>query len=108
MVLFLRHMHLRELPRPLPGTYLSGSCLSIEALAPWLSDPPRHSETPGGTTVVAASSQALESAPAVTTSLPVHTGLDALGAGGGDLHSSVVPGDRCILGVLCPSGHHLC
>ena len=33
-VLILRCVHLREMPCPLPGVQLSGSCLSCEASAP--------------------------------------------------------------------------
>ena len=51
-----------------------------------------------------ASSQALESAPAVTTELSVYRGLDAPGAGGTDLHSSGPPGSSSILAALCPPG----
>ena len=36
-VLILRYVHLGELPRPLPGAQLSGSCLSCQASVPWQS-----------------------------------------------------------------------
>ncbi|XP_072625066.1 uncharacterized protein [Canis lupus baileyi] len=50
-LLIPRCVHLGELLSPLPGAWLSGSCLSCEA--------------PGGTTVAAASSGALDSAPEI-------------------------------------------
>ena len=65
---------------------LIGGCLSCEA--------------PGETTVVAASSGALESAPAVTMELSVCRGLDALGAG--PLICSAR--GRSVLAVLGPPG----
>ncbi|XP_072625071.1 uncharacterized protein [Canis lupus baileyi] len=55
-LLIPRCVHLGELLSPLPGAWLSGSCLSCEA--------------PGGTTVAAASSGALDSAPENETWLP--------------------------------------
>ena len=68
-MLSLRCVYPGELPRPLPGARLSGSCLSCKtpgSLVALLS--PRYKVTPGGTTsLAAASSAALESAPAVTT-----------------------------------------
>ena len=54
----------------------------------------------GTTTVAAASSRALESAPAVTTELSVCRGLDALGEG--PLICSTW--GRSVLAVLCPPG----
>ena len=54
----------------------------------------------GTTTVAAASSRALESAPAVTTELSVCRGLDALGEG--PLICSAW--GRRVLAVLCPPG----
>ena len=73
-LLTLRCMYLGEMPRPLPGARLSGSCLPREASV--LGGPvcPRHKVTHGGTTTVAvASSPALESAPAVSTAVSQST-----------------------------------
>ena len=76
-----------ELLSPLPGAGLSGDCLPREA--------------PGGTTtVVAASSGALDSAPAVTKDLSVCRGLDAPRVG--PLICSAR--GRSVLAVLGPPG----
>ena len=70
-MLILRCMHLGELLCPLPGEWLSGSCLSpggLFSLGALLS--PMNRMTPGGTiALAAASSPALELAPAVTTAV---------------------------------------
>ena len=67
--------------------------------------PPRHRVTPGGTaTVVAASSPALESAPAVTTAAPSRQGPGCSGVGSANLHSLGPPSGRSVLAVLCPPG----
>ena len=83
-MLIFRCQHLGELLSPLPGAGLSErclSCLSSEATVR-LTGGCLPCETSGGTAaVMAASSPALESAPAVTTKLPVRRGLDAPGRG---------------------------
>ena len=47
-VLILRCVHLEELPHPLPGAGLSGSCLPCETSVPWQCFPPRHEENNKG------------------------------------------------------------
>ena len=104
-MLILRCEHLWELPSLLTGARLSGSCLSClsrEATVR-LSGGCLSCEAPEGTTTVAvASSPALESAPAVTTS---DLSLQGPGCSRGratDLHSSGSLGGRSVLAVLCP------
>ena len=64
--------------------------------------------TPGGTTTLAAArSPALDSAPAVTTTAPSAHWPGCSGVGGADLHSSGAPCDRGVLAVLCPPRLHL-
>ena len=66
---------------------------------------PRHKVTPGGTTpLVAASSPALESAPAVTPTATRPQGPGCSGGGGSDMHSSGPAGSRSVLTVLSPPG----
>ena len=101
-MLVLRCVHPGELPRPLPGARLNGSCFTCETSLPWQ---PHLSQAQGdnrrNNNTGAASSPALE-----YQSLPVHTGLDAPGVGGADLYSLWVPGGRRVLAVLCHP--HLC
>ena len=54
--------------------------------------------------MAAASSAALESAPAVTTAAPSLQGPGCSRGGGTDLPSSGPPGTRSVLAVLCPPG----
>ena len=64
-------------------------------------------DTRGTTSVAAASSPALGSAPAAT-SLPVHRGLDALGVGSPICTARRgAPRGRSVLAVLCPPGLRL-
>ena len=99
----IRCVHLGDLPRPLPGAQLSGSCLSCEAPVPLAPLCPRHRVIRGRTTLGAAVSPALESAPRSSyLQLPVRTGLDAPGAGGADLHSLGAPGVHCPVPSLPP------
>ena len=88
-VLFLRNENLGELRRPLPGARQSGSCSSCEVPAH-----PRYKVTPGGTTVAAAGSPALESAPAVATSAPSLQGPGCSGGRAVDLHNLDPPGQE--------------
>ena len=55
--------------------------------------------------MVAASSLALESAPAVTTAVSQSSGVWMLW--GAKLHSSGPPNGRSVLAVLCPPGLHV-
>ena len=83
-VLILRCVHLGQLPRPLPGAWLSGSCLSCEAPVLWQ---PRPSQAQGDTRRNTTTGSGQVSSPGVSScsnyrSLPVSTYLDAPGAGG--------------------------
>ena len=95
-----------ELLSPLPDAGLCercSTCLSCDATVR-LSGGCLSSETPGGTTTVAAaSSPALDLAPAVTKELSVCRVLDAPGAGP-LICSPQVPGGRSVLAVLGPPG----
>ena len=80
-MLIVMCVYLGELPRPLPGAWLSGICLSCESPVPWqptpsqtLGDTGRNNHT-GGHQL---SSSGVSSC-SNYHSLPVHTGLDAPG-----------------------------
>ena len=85
-----------------------GAVYPVRPLFPGGPNPPRHRVTPGGTaTLVVASSPALESAPAVTTTGPSPQGPGCSGAGDADLHSLGVHVGRGVLSVLCLPGLRL-
>ena len=101
-VLILRYVHLGELPCScwVPGSVGAVYPTRPRGLAPFQA----QGDTGGATTLAAARSPALESAPrSKYRSLPVCTDLGVPWmAGGADLHSLGVPGGRSILAVLCP------
>ena len=92
-VLILRCVHLGELPCPVPGPRLSGSCLPREAPVPWrpaLSQEERqHRRQPAVLSSSGVSSRSNY------RGLTVCTGLDAPGLG--------VPGGWRVLAVRCPT-----
>ena len=101
--MILRCVLLGELTRLLPGARLSGSYLSHGA--PGGPNPPRYTVAPEGTTsLVAASSPALESAPAVTTAVFQSKVAWMLQGQGADLYSLGLPSGRSALTVLGPPG----
>ena len=104
-MLILRCEHLGELLSPLLGAGLRGSCLSC--LSGEATVKPSGCclsfEAPGRTTtVVVASSGALDSAPAVT--MESQSARAWMLQGWVYLQSSGPPGSRSILAVLCPPG----
>ena len=103
-MLILRCVYLGEPPSLLPDAWLSGSCLSCEAPAPCGPAQSLDKVTPGGTTtVVAASPPALESAPAVTTTVSQCAGawmLQGLGA----LICTAWGCPVAVVSLLCPPG----
>ena len=101
-----------ELLSPLPGVWLSGSCLSCLSCETTLrlSGGCLSCEVPGGTTtVVLARSLALESAPTVTTTAPSpqRPGSRCSSGRGTDVLSLGLPSGMSIPAVLCPPGLHL-
>ena len=102
-VLILRCEHFGELLSPLLGAGLRGSCLSCLSCEATVkpSGCCLSFEAPGGTTIVAAaSSGALDSAPALT--MESQSARAWMLQGGADLQSSGPPGGRSILAVLGP------
>ena len=86
-MLILKCVHLGELPCPLLGAGLSGSCLSCEAFVPWQ---PRLSQAQGETRRKNNTGSGQVSSPGVRSCsnyrcLPVRRGLDTPGAGVGAL-----------------------
>ena len=112
-MLILRCQRLGELLSPRAGAGLSNICLTFlcgEATVR-LTGGCLPREAPGvTTTVAAASSRALESAPAVTPELSVYRGLDAPGAGPlicsarGHLVAGVSLLSWALLASACPGG----
>ena len=103
-MLILRCVHLEELPHPLPGAWLRGSCLSCEAPVPWR--PP--SQAQGDTRRNNNSGGGQLPSPGVSSSSSYRssqsTGPGCSGGGAADLLSSGPPGGWSILTVLGPPG----
>ena len=97
-------MPLGELLLPLPGAWLSGSCLSCEAPVP---GSPAPSQTQGDTWSNNNAGGSLMSSPGVRShsnsrAVSQFALADAPGGRVADLDSLAVPSGRSILSVLCP------
>ena len=107
-MLILRCVHLGELPCSLPGARSVGAVYLVRPLflvGPAL--PQAQGDTARNKTGRGQLSSPGFSSGSNYCSLPVHRGLDALGAWGVDLHSLGAPGGRSIRAVLCPPGLRL-